>query len=136
MFHIAGCEAYYFTTVGYGIFNVRTNVDARRTHEGGSGTNKSAHGLTRRDRKTFLLLTLSLQGLRIRISTLFIFNFILFFIHFIIPLVKSGPPYPGKATAAARAALLRPTSVCWVFRVSVIQRTLTWNTGYLTCAGT
>ena len=26
-----------------------------------------------------------------------------------------GPPYPGNATAAARAALPSPTSACWVF---------------------
>ena len=41
-----------FTTDGYRIFNVRTNRGACRTHEGGSGTNKSAQELTRRDRKT------------------------------------------------------------------------------------
>ena len=35
-----------------GIFNVRTNLGACRTHEGESGTNKSAQELTRRDRKT------------------------------------------------------------------------------------
>ena len=28
---------------------------------------------------------------------------------------KFGPPDPGKATAAARAALPSPTSACWVF---------------------
>ena len=28
---------------------------------------------------------------------------------------KFGPPYPGKATAAARAALPSPTNACWVF---------------------
>ena len=42
-----------FTTDGYGIFNnMRTNLGVCRTHEGGSGTNKSAQELTRRDRKT------------------------------------------------------------------------------------
>ena len=41
-FHATGCDAYYFTTDGYGIFNVRTNVGACRTHEGGSGINRSA----------------------------------------------------------------------------------------------
>ena len=45
------CEAYSFTTDGYGIFNVCTNLGACPTHEGGSGTNKSAQELTRRDRK-------------------------------------------------------------------------------------
>ena len=39
-FHTTGCEAYSFTTDGYGIFNVRTNVRACRRHEGGSGTNR------------------------------------------------------------------------------------------------
>ena len=39
-----------FTTDGYGIFNVRTNLGACRTHEVGSDTNKSAQELTRRDR--------------------------------------------------------------------------------------
>ena len=34
-FHTTGCEAYSFTTDGYGIFNVRTNVGTYRTHEGG-----------------------------------------------------------------------------------------------------
>ena len=38
-----------------------------------------------------------------------------FFIHFIIPFGKIGPPYLGTATAAARAALPRSTSACWVF---------------------
>ena len=51
-FHTTGCGAYSFTTDGYGIFNVRTHLGACRTHEGGSGTNKSAQELTRRDRKT------------------------------------------------------------------------------------
>ena len=41
---------YSFRTDGYGIFNVRTNLGACRTHEGGSGTNKSAQELTRRDK--------------------------------------------------------------------------------------
>ena len=36
-------------------------------------------------------------------------------IHFIIPFGKFGPPYLGKATAAARVALPSPTSACWVF---------------------
>ena len=40
------CEAYSFTTDGYVIFNVHTNLGARHTHEGGSGTNKSAQELT------------------------------------------------------------------------------------------
>ena len=40
-----GYEAYSFTTAGYGIFNVRTKLDACRTHE------ESAQRLTRRDRK-------------------------------------------------------------------------------------
>ena len=50
--HATGCEAYSFTTDGYGIFNAPTNLGACRTHEGGSGTNRSAQALTRRDRKT------------------------------------------------------------------------------------
>ena len=53
-FHTAGFEAYSFTTDGYGICNVRTNVGAGRTREGGchAGRNKSAQELTRIDRKT------------------------------------------------------------------------------------
>ena len=47
--YTTGCEAYSFTTDGYGIFNVRKNVGACRTHEGGSGTKKSAQELTRSD---------------------------------------------------------------------------------------
>ena len=35
--------------------------------------------------------------------------------HFVIPFGKFGPPYLGKATAAARAALPSPTSAYWVF---------------------
>ena len=36
--------------------------------------------------------------------------------HFITPFGNFGPPYLGKATAAARgAALPSPTSACWVF---------------------
>ena len=45
-FHTTGCEAYYFTTDGYGIFNVRANFGTFRTREGGRGwasdTNKCA----------------------------------------------------------------------------------------------
>ena len=51
-FHNTGCGVYSFTTDEYGIFNVHTNVGACHTHKGGSGTNKSAHELTRRDRKS------------------------------------------------------------------------------------
>ena len=61
--HTTGCEAYYFTTHEYGIFNVRTNVGACRSHERGSGTNKSAQELTRRDSKKTLVLTLPRQGI-------------------------------------------------------------------------
>ena len=53
-FHTTVCEAYSFKTDGYGIFNVRTHVGACRTHEGGSGTNKSAQELTRGTEKLFL----------------------------------------------------------------------------------
>ena len=49
--HTTGCDAYSFTTDEYGIFNLRTNLGAWRVHEGGSGTNKSAQELTRRDIK-------------------------------------------------------------------------------------
>ena len=45
-FDTTGCDAYSFTTDGYGIFNMRKNVGACQTHEGGSGTNKSAQELT------------------------------------------------------------------------------------------
>ena len=38
-------------TDGYGICNIRTNLGACRTQEGGSGTNKTAQVLSRRDRK-------------------------------------------------------------------------------------
>ena len=34
-FYITGCEAYTFTTDGYGIFNVRTDLGACHTHQGG-----------------------------------------------------------------------------------------------------
>ena len=50
-FHTTNCEEYSFTTDGYEIFNMRTHLGACRTHEGGSGTNKSAQELIRRDRK-------------------------------------------------------------------------------------
>ena len=61
--------------------------------------------------------------------------FLLFFYTLYYPFHfrKFGPPYSGKATAAARAVLPSPTSACWVFRVSVIHQTLTWTTGSLTC---
>ena len=53
--------------------------------------------------------------------------------HFIIPFGKFGLPYLGKATAAARAALIpSPTNECWVFSYSIIHQTLTWTTGSLT----
>ena len=60
-----GSEAYSFTTDGYGTFNVRTNVDAYRTHEGGegSGTNKSAQRVdSEGPKKTTKLLTMPAQA--------------------------------------------------------------------------
>ena len=54
--------------------------------------------------------------------------------HCFIPFGKFGPTYLGMAAAAARAALLSPTSVyAGSFRVFVIHRNLTWTTGSLTC---
>ena len=41
--------------------------------------------------------------------------FLFYFIHFMIPFRKFGPPYLGKATAAARAMPPSPTSACCVF---------------------
>ena len=56
-FRTTGCEAYFFfTTDGYGIFNVITNLGVCRTHKWGYCTNTSAQELTRRDRKLFLTL--------------------------------------------------------------------------------
>ena len=54
-FPTTGFEAKAFATYGYGIFNVRTHLDACRTHEGGSGTDKSAQELTLRDNKNLLI---------------------------------------------------------------------------------
>ena len=51
-FHTTDCEACSFTTYGFRIFNVRITVGACRRHEGGSGKNKSAQELTRRDRQS------------------------------------------------------------------------------------
>ena len=48
--HTTGCDDYSFITNEYGIFNVHTNLGACCTHEGVSGTNKSALELTRRGR--------------------------------------------------------------------------------------
>ena len=62
--HTTSCQAYSFMTDGYRTFNVCTNLGACHTHEGGSGTNKSAQELTWRDRK--LLLTLPHQGIKPR----------------------------------------------------------------------
>ena len=65
--HTTGCGAYSFTTNGYGIINVRTNLGTCRKHKGGGGggggeekkdvegesvTNKSVQELTRRDTKS------------------------------------------------------------------------------------
>ena len=59
------------------------------------------------------------------------------YLHFtMIPFGKFGPPYLGKATATARAALPMQSYKCTLglFCVSVIHRTLTsWTTGSLTC---
>ena len=41
---------------------------------------------------------------------IFVYFFNFHCIHFVIPFRKFGPPYLGKATAAARAALPNPTS--------------------------
>ena len=67
-FHTTGCEVYSFTTDGCGIFNMRTHLGACCTHEGGSGTNKSAHQeLTQRDKKKHLSLTLPHQSVEPRV---------------------------------------------------------------------
>ena len=55
-FHTTGYDAYSFTTDGYGIFNVRTDVGACRTHEDGSGTNKSEQELIGRTETTTVAL--------------------------------------------------------------------------------
>ena len=36
-------------------------------------------------------------------------------LHYCLSCGKFGPPYLGKATAAARTSLPSPTSACWVF---------------------
>ena len=60
--------------------------------------------------------------------------FTFYFIRFIIPFGKFAPPYLGKATAAARAALPPNLQVhAGSFRVTVFHRTLTWTTGSLPC---
>ena len=64
--HTTGCEAYYFTTDGYGIFNMHTNVGAWCTYQGGSGTNKSVQELTRIEKT----LTLPRQGIEPRVFRL------------------------------------------------------------------
>ena len=51
-FQNTDCEAYSFTTDGYGIFNVRTNVGACHTHEGGQAQTSLALEWTRRDIQT------------------------------------------------------------------------------------
>ena len=52
-----------------------------------------------------------------------LWNF-LFDMIIIIPFGKFGPPYLGKATAAARAAIPSPTSARWCFLcVSIIHQT-------------
>ena len=38
-----GCETYSFTTDGYGIFNVHTNLGACRTHEVGGQAQMNLH---------------------------------------------------------------------------------------------
>ena len=62
---------------------------------------------------------------------LVIFDFWILFVCYtvLIPCGKFGPP----CLAAARAALPSPTEMqAGSFRASVIYRTLTWTTGYLT----
>ena len=55
----------------------------------------------------------------LRLQVLFLFiSFCL--IHFIIPFVKFGPPYLGKAAAAATAALPSPEMHAGSFFVSII----------------
>ena len=54
------------------------------------------------------------EGTGLGINTIYIF-LLFFVIHFIIPVKKFWPPYQGKATAAARAALPSPRSARWVF---------------------
>ena len=65
-FHTIGCEAYSFTTDGHGIFNLSKKLGACRTHEDGSGTNKSAQELTRRCR-TSVVHSTPLQGIEPRV---------------------------------------------------------------------
>ena len=70
---------YPFATDGYGIFNVRTNLGAQHTHEGGSGTIKSAQEFTWRDRETVFHPTPPgdrTQGLWIWIPTLWPLSYV------------------------------------------------------------
>ena len=68
-FHTTGCEAYFLTTDGYGIFNVRIIwVRAVRTKGGGQAETGLRQEFTWRDRKTAVTLTRhgdGTQGLRI-----------------------------------------------------------------------
>ena len=59
-----------------------------------------------------------LTGKAERITLLRNITSVLYFYFFntlLIPSGKFGPPYLGKAAAAATAALPSPTSACWVF---------------------
>ena len=61
------------------------------------------------------------------LKTPFYFYFFIFCNTLYILFWKFEPPCLGKATAAARAALLSsPTSACWVFSNFILHRTLTW----------
>ena len=53
-FHSTGCKVYSCRTDGYGIFNMRINVDACRTHEAGSSPNKPEQELTGGGRIVFV----------------------------------------------------------------------------------
>ena len=71
--HTTGCEAYSFTTDGYGIFNMRTNLGAYSTHEGGdqaqTSLQKSWLGGTEKLYLTLPRQGIKIQGLRIWILT-------------------------------------------------------------------
>ena len=63
----SACEVYSCTADGCRIFNVRINLGACRTHEGGSGTNKSAQHKGSLGGTETLTVAPPLQGIELRV---------------------------------------------------------------------
>ena len=108
-YYTTGCEAYPYTTVGYGIFNVRTNLGASRTHRRRA---RHKHVCTRVDSaegREKLPLTLPRQGIE-TIQAIRLYDLTTLFDNVCIALIRPSwltGPMGGRGDSIGRASTSR-----------------------------